>query len=172
MRTLGIDHGERRVGLALSDEDGRIAHPHSTAARKDPKELVLAIAEQVRELAVQRIVVGLPLHLDGREGTSARRARRFAERLEEATGLAIVLWDERLTTVAAERALDEAGVRAADRRQVVDRVAAALMLQSYLDATQERDEPWPLSEPAPELPVADGPGHRRGSRRGGRSRGR
>jgi putative Holliday junction resolvase len=183
MRTLGIDHGERRVGLALSDEDGRIAHPHATLARRDPKELITAVAEVVTREGVQAIVVGLPLHLDGREGASARRARRFAQHLEQATGLAITLWDERLTTIAAERALGEGGVRVKDQRQMVDRVAAALMLQSYLDARQGAvrapepegdDEPWAASERAPEeLPEPDGAEPRRGStRRGGRSRGR
>lgn len=182
MRTLGIDHGERRVGLALSDEDGRIAHPHATLARRDPTELVAAVAELVLSEGVRAIVVGLPLHLDGREGASARRARRFAERLEQATGLEVTLWDERLTTVAAQRALGEAGVRAADQRAMVDRVAAALMLQSYLDARRgssgraprdeasQTEDPWARSGEAPVRPDAAEP--RKGARRGGRSRGR
>ncbi len=153
MRILGIDHGERRVGLALSDEDGRIAQPLSTVPRRDPKVLLTDLAEIVREREVSRIVVGLPLMLDGREGASARRARRFAERLEETTGVTVELWDERLTTVAAQRALGEAGVKRAGQRAMVDRVAAALLLQSYLDArggsaNGERDEPWGASEAA------------------------
>lgn len=140
MRTLGIDHGERRVGLALSDEDGRIAHPHATIARKDPRALIEAIAALVREEGVEAIVVGLPLSLDGREGASARRARRFAELLGKATGIEVVLWDERMTTLAAERVLGEAGVRKREQKGVVDRVAASLLLQSYLDAELARAE--------------------------------
>lgn len=134
---MGIDHGERRIGVALSDEDSRIAQPHDTLARRDPDALIAAVVELAKAHDVGEIVVGLPLGLDGREGASARRARRFAERLEKASGLPIVLWDERMTTVAAERALGEAGVRARDRRAIVDRVAATLMLQSYLDARTE-----------------------------------
>lgn len=134
---MGIDHGERRVGVALSDEDSRIAQPHDTLARRDPDALIAAVAELARDHEVAEIVVGLPLTLEGREGASARRARRFAERLGAATGLPIVLWDERLTTVAAQRTLGEAGVRARDQRAMIDRVAAALMLQSYLDAKRD-----------------------------------
>lgn len=189
MRRLGIDHGERRVGVALSDEEGRFAQPSETVLRKDPKALVTAIAELARSAHVGEIVVGLPLTLEGREGVSARRARRFAALIEEAARIPVVLWDERLTTVTAERALDEAGVRGKDRRKVVDQVAAAVMLQSYLDtlqaraeraergaladhdareetATEEGDEPWRTSEPA----VA--PRRMRGRRRSDRSDGR
>jgi len=131
---MGIDHGEKRVGVALSDEDSLIAQPHDTLARRDPSALLVAVAELARDNEVGEIVVGLPLGLDGREGASARRARRFSERLGELTGLPIVLWDERMTTVAAQRALGEAGVRAREQKTMIDRVAAALMLQSYLDA--------------------------------------
>lgn len=134
MRRLGIDHGERRVGVALSDEDGLIASPHTTVERRDPKKLVEDIAALAREHEVGEIVVGLPLTLEGREGASARRARRFAEHLEAATGLPLVMWDERLTTLAAERALGAAGVKAKKQKAVVDKVAAALLLQSYLDS--------------------------------------
>jgi len=134
MRRLGIDHGERRVGLALSDEEGRFAQPHATVERRDPKRLVLEIAAVAAEHAVEELVVGLPLTLEGREGASARRARRFAEHLGRETGLPVVLWDERMTTAAAERALREAGVGGRRQRRVVDRVAAALLLQSYLDS--------------------------------------
>jgi putative Holliday junction resolvase len=170
MRRLGIDHGERRVGIALSDEEGRIAHPRDTLARKDPRALLEAVASIAREEGVGEIVVGLPLHLDGSEGASARRARRFAELLEEAAGRPVVLWDERLTTAQADRALSEAGVRGRARRKVVDRVAAALMLQSYLDSKREGDEPWRAESGADvDAPAPEGRG---GRRRSGRSRGR
>lgn len=137
MRRLGIDHGERRVGLALSDETGTFAHPYETWERKDPKQLVARIAELVEREGVGEIVVGLPLHLDGREGASARRARKLADALRERTGLEVVLWDERLSSAAAERALREGGVKAKDQKGLVDRVAAALLLSSYLDSRRE-----------------------------------
>ena len=165
MRRLGIDHGERRVGLALSDDEGRIAHPRDTWERQDPEALLTRLAAFVEEEAVEEIVVGLPLHLDGREGASARRARRFAEKLGERTGLEVVLWDERLTTAAAQRSLSSAGVSAKAQKAVVDKVAAALLLQSYLDSKREGDESWDGAEDAPA-----GPGG--GRDRGGRSRGR
>lgn len=165
MRWLGIDHGERRVGLALSDEDGRIALPRDTWQRGDPEALLERIAGLVREEGVSEIVVGLPLHLDGREGASARRARRFAEKLGERTGRKVVLWDERLTTAAAQRSLSEARVSVRDQRGVVDEVAAALLLQSYLDSRLEGDETWPSADETAAEPGGD-------RRRGGRSRGR
>ena len=140
MRRLGIDHGERRVGLALSDEDGFIAHPRDTWHRKDPKQLLDRLVAFVEEEEVGEIVVGLPLHLDGREGASARRARRFAQLLGERTGLEVVLWDERLSTAAAQRSLSEAGVSAKEQKELVDRVAAAILLQSYLDSRREVSE--------------------------------
>jgi putative Holliday junction resolvase len=87
---------------------------------------------------VERVVMGLPLRMDGSEGESARLARKLAARVHEATQLEVVLWDERLTSRAAERALAEAGTRGQKRKQAVDAVAAALLLQSYLDAEQER----------------------------------
>ena len=165
MRRLGIDHGERRVGLALSDEEGVIAHPRDTWERKDPSALIERLAAFVMEEDVKEIVVGLPLHLDGREGASARRARRFAEKLKERTGLEVVLFDERLSTSAAQRSLSSAGVSMRDQKQVVDKVAATLLLQSYLDSQREGDPAWPSAEE--ELADLDPP-----RKRGGRSRGR
>lgn len=137
MRTLAIDHGEKRVGLALSDEDGRFAHPLATLERKSPDALLTAIAEIVERERVEEIVVGLPLHLDGSAGASARRAQKFADRLREKTALPVVMWDERMTTALATRALDAAGVRRKNQKGKVDRVAAALLLESYLDARKE-----------------------------------
>lgn len=150
--------------------DDHIAHPRETLARKDPPALIEAVAAMAQAENVEEIVVGLPLHLDGSEGTSARRARRFAELLGQATALPVVLWDERLTTAQADRALDGTGLRGRARRRVVDQVAAALILQSYLDSKQEGEEPWRVRSAADvdtPAPVA-----RNGRRRGGRSRGR
>jgi putative Holliday junction resolvase len=145
MRTLGIDHGEKRVGLAISDEDGQFAQPRSTLARKNPDELLRTIAGIVKDEHVEEIVVGLPLHLDGSVGASARRAQRFADRLKALTELPVIMWDERMTTALAERALDEAGVKRRNQKDKIDRVAAAILLQSYLDSKKE--SAWRASGP-------------------------
>ena len=137
MRMLGVDPGARRIGLALSDEDAQIASPHATVEVQGLERALREVAAIAAELGVERVVVGLPLRLDGGEGEASRRARQFAARLGSLTQLPIVLWDERLTTRSADRALGEAGVRGGKRRQLVDRVAAALILQSYLDAHSE-----------------------------------
>jgi putative Holliday junction resolvase len=105
------------------------------------EQAVAHIASEVERLDVAQLVVGLPLRLDGTEGEAARRARRFAERLRTRTGLPVVLWDERMTTLAAGRVLREAGVRGVKQRKAIDSIAAALILQSYLDAEQTRDDP-------------------------------
>lgn len=140
MRALGVDPGVRRIGLALSDEDRILASPHAVVQVRTPGEAIAELARVVAEREVSTVVVGLPLKLDGREGEAARRARAFAAALQRACdGVELVLWDERLTTVAAERSLREGGVRGKRQRAAVDKVAAALLLQSYLDA-QRRDD--------------------------------
>jgi len=139
MRVLGIDPGARRIGLALSDPEGQFALPLEAVQVRGMEQTVQRLAAEVVRLSAERLVIGLPLRMDGSEGESARLARKLAERLHAATGLPVVLWDERLTTRAAERALAEVGARGARRKQAVDSVAAALLLQSYLDAEHERD---------------------------------
>jgi putative Holliday junction resolvase len=134
MRILGVDPGERRIGLASSDSETKIASPLVSVDARNTEQALAAIASQCEQLAVEQIVVGLPLRLDGSEGEAARRARRFADKLKARTGLAVVMWDERLTSRAAGRVLGEAGVRGAKRRQSVDPIAAALILQGYLDS--------------------------------------
>jgi putative holliday junction resolvase len=140
MRVLGIDPGARRIGLALSDPEGQFASPVPAVQSHGAEETVRRLAAEVARLGAERVVMGLPLRLDGSEGESARLARKLAERLQVATGVDVVLWDERLTSRAAERALAEAGVYGARRKKALDSVAAALLLQSYLDAERERDE--------------------------------
>jgi putative holliday junction resolvase len=140
MRVLGIDPGSRRIGLAISDESGLIAMPLAALAVSGAAQVVAKLAAEVARLSAERVVVGLPLRLDGRESDAARSARRLSSQLAEASGLEVVLWDERLTTKAAERALREGGVRGEKRRAAVDSIAAALILQSYLDAEIQRDE--------------------------------
>ncbi|MCC7541500.1 MAG: Holliday junction resolvase RuvX [Deltaproteobacteria bacterium] len=136
-RALGVDPGERRVGLAISDEDGVIAQPLSTLTRRGDAQVASEIAKLVREREVATVVVGLALRLDGSEGERARRARALVAALRRAVhdGVDVVTQDERLTSVAAERALGEAGVREKQRRRegLTDRVAAALLLQAFLD---------------------------------------
>lgn len=132
MSWLGLDIGERRIGVAISDPDGIFAQPLTTLTvnSDDPAEEVVELA---RARGVTGVVVGLPRHMSGRIGTSAERARRFAEILEERLDVPVEFWDERLSTVEADRRLVEAGMSRRRRKEVVDRVAAALILQGWLD---------------------------------------
>jgi len=132
-RVLALDHGSTRVGVAVSDSLGLTAHPHSVIAAG--AGLIEQIGTLVADLAVERIVVGLPVGLDGSEGAAAQEARRFAEEVRAATGLPTDLVDERYSTVIAERAMIEAGARRDRRRRSRDSVAAAVFLQSYLDGS-------------------------------------
>jgi putative holliday junction resolvase len=131
---LGIDVGTVRVGLAGSDETGTIATPLRTVPRQPAARLWREVAQVVVERLPERIVVGLPLRLDGSEGESAVDARGLAEQLHRRTGLPVEMWDERFTTVAAERSMIAAGQRRARRRETIDAVAATLLLQSWLDS--------------------------------------
>jgi putative holliday junction resolvase len=134
-RALGVDLGERRIGLALSDPSRTVASPHEVLRRSGDLAVDRrAIVDMAHDEGANVIVVGLPLSLSGRDGPAARAARQEAEALRAvAGGIEVVLHDERLTTVTAERALTEAHMRRDARRQVVDKVAAAVMLQSWLE---------------------------------------
>ncbi len=134
-RTLGVDAGTARIGLALSDETGTIASPHSFVnARIGLDGIVREIRSICDTHLVGTIVMGMPLSMSGEaRGESARLARKLGEALEEALDVEVVYVDERFTTTQAERALIGANVRRKKRKQVVDKVAAALILQSYLD---------------------------------------
>ncbi|HXH27710.1 MAG TPA: Holliday junction resolvase RuvX [Candidatus Polarisedimenticolia bacterium] len=131
---MALDWGRKRIGIALSDPLGLSARPLMTLARSSWESDLGVIRRVVREQAVRRIVVGLPLDMDGERGAQARRVEAFMRRVQSATGLPVVAWDERLTTVQAERALQEGNVRRSRRRQVMDQVAAVILLQAYLDA--------------------------------------
>jgi putative Holliday junction resolvase len=133
---MGIDPGLRRVGLAVSDEAGEFASPHRTLERKDADEaaLIEALCAEARALGVGEVVMGLPLRMSGEEGPEARRVRKLARQLEKRLGLKVALWDERLTTVAAERELRGVGKRGQAKKALIDQAAATLLLQSYLDA--------------------------------------
>lgn len=131
---MGIDPGTARIGVALSDESGLIARPFETVAAGNGRGPVEALRRIAEENGVTRIVVGLPLSMAGGEQPSTVEARRLAAAIQAATGLEVVVWDERLTTAQAERVLIEANVRRGKRRGIIDKVAAAVMLQSYLDS--------------------------------------
>jgi putative holliday junction resolvase len=141
MRVLAVDSGAVRIGLALSDESGRLATPHSTlAAGPGLAQRIAAVADQAGAGAV---IVGLPRRLDGTEGPEAEMARALADQINAVSGLEVELWDERFTTVMAESALISSRPkrgrrRAAGRREATDRVAAAVLLQSYLDRPAAR----------------------------------
>ncbi len=132
MRILGIDHGTVRVGLALSDPLGVLAHPLETVPEP---QAVRRIAEVVRERGVTAVVLGLPVRLDGTEGSAAERVRGFLAKLRPRVpeSVPIYLRDESLTTVAASERLRAAGRKAKDQRPVIDQAAAAVLLQEYLD---------------------------------------
>ena len=131
-RTLGLDPGQRRVGVALSDPTGTIATPHAVIDRA-ATDFASALRSICDEYDIGRIVVGLPTGLSGNEGPAAEAARAVADAARDATGLPVEFQDERFTTVTAEAALIEGGVRRARRREVRDKVAAAVILQAFLD---------------------------------------
>jgi putative pre-16S rRNA nuclease len=133
VRVLAVDPGAKRVGLAVSDPTGTIAQPLSTLPAEPADTLAERLAGVARQNDVKRIVVGLPLRMDGSHGPEARSAQELAAALRKASRLPVELVDERLTTAAAERSLIAGGVKRATRRQTVDRVAAALLLQTHLD---------------------------------------
>lgn len=132
-RVAALDVGEVRVGLAISDPMGWTAQPAGFLRRRPEKSFVESIRALVEGREIVRLVVGHPLLLSGERGERARDAEAVADLLRREVGLPVDLWDERLTTVQAERSLREGAVRGAKRRERVDAVAAALMLQSYLD---------------------------------------
>jgi putative Holliday junction resolvase len=134
MRALGLDLGTKRIGLATSDISGLIATPHSTlnrssSVRRDHEN----IARIVESEEVEIVVVGLPIRMNGELGPAAEAANREAAKLGTVLRVPVIMFDERMTTVAADRALKEANISASRRREFVDRVAAAVMLQTWLD---------------------------------------
>lgn len=132
-RVLALDVGEVRVGVALSDPLGWTAQPQGFLPRRPQRAFVDAVREIVEAREVVRLVVGLPLLLSGEKGARALDAESVAAALEQELGIPVETWDERLTTVQADRALREGAVRRSDRRRKIDSVAAAVLLQSYLD---------------------------------------
>ena len=139
VRALGVDPGTKRIGIAVSDLSGTIASPLTVLARsKSKRHDLYELARIAREEEAEVIVVGLPLNMDGSTGPAARAAIAEAERLATLVDVPVELHDERLTTVTADRDMVAAGLNAIERRKVVDKIAAAIMLQSWLDARANR----------------------------------
>lgn len=133
-RLLAVDYGTVRIGLAVSDPQQTFAFPLATYPRQDQGRDAAYFRELVEREAIGQIVVGLPVHSDGREGTKALEARAFGAWLAETTGLPVVFFDERFTTAEAEKILWSAGLTHRQRKQRRDRLAAQILLQSYLEA--------------------------------------
>jgi len=150
-RLLSLDLGERRIGVAISDPTQTLARPLTTLTRASREEDFAAIASLVDEYQAERVIIGLPLSLDGTEGPQARQTRRYAERLSETLGVPIEFWDERYSSQTAQEILQKKGKRTSSRRRKerekararIDATAAAVFLQSYLDARA----PWPGEVP-------------------------
>jgi putative Holliday junction resolvase len=130
---LGIDHGDARIGLAISDDLGMLAHPLETIVARQT-EPVARIAHIVRERNIGTLVLGMPRNMDGSYGPAAEKVRAFAEKLRAHTACPVILWDERLTTVAAQKSLHAAGRNTRESRKVIDQAAAQLILQGWLDS--------------------------------------
>jgi putative Holliday junction resolvase len=159
-RILALDYGTKRIGVALSDELGWTAQPLETFERRTLDRDIAHIAALVGAHDVRRVVLGLPLQLDGREGPAVRAMREFVAKLEAGLSVPVVLWDERLTTKAAEDLLIAADVSRKKRKGAVDRVAAALLLQSYLAAqapASGRDPAGDAEDDVQEEPGSDPP---------------
>jgi putative Holliday junction resolvase len=139
VRVIGVDLGSRRVGIAVSDASGVLASPYEVILRtRDPGVLAVRLGELVEELEAERVVVGLPLSMDGTVGTAAAAAIEEAAALDAALVVPVETFDERLTTVTADRSMMALRMKADARRRVVDKVAAAVMLQAWLDSREAR----------------------------------
>ncbi len=136
MRIIGLDYGTKTVGVAVSDALGITAQGVETITRKEENKLrqtLARIEELIDEYGVEEIVVGLPKNMNNSLGERAEACQEFADKLERRTGLPVVMWDERLSTVSAENVLIESGVRRENRKAVIDKIAAVFILQGYLD---------------------------------------
>ena len=143
MRILGLDFGSKTVGVAVSDGLLLTAQGIETIERKDESKLrktCARIEELIAEYEVTEIVLGLPKNMNNTEGERVEKTKAFGEMLERRTGLPVHYWDERLTTVAAEQILMESGVRRENRKAVIDKVAAGLILQGYLDCLKTKED--------------------------------
>lgn len=143
MRVMGLDFGSKTVGVAVSDPLLVTAQGVETVFRKSPDKLrqtLARIQELAAEYEVDRIVLGYPKHMNNTEGERCEKTKEFARMLEQRTGLAVALWDERLTTAAAGQVMMQSGVRRQERKAYVDKIAACLILQGYLDMLHCQEE--------------------------------
>ena len=137
MRIMGLDYGTKTVGVAVSDPLGITAQAVETVTRKDENKLrktLARIESLAAEYGVEKFVIGFPKHMNNDIGERAQKSLEFRDMLVRRTGLEVIMWDERLTTVAAEQTLIESGVRRENRKQYVDKIAAVFILQGYLDS--------------------------------------
>ena len=142
MRIMGLDYGSRTVGVAVSDALGLTAQAVETVTREEENKLrksLRRIEELVKEYQVEEIVLGFPKNMNNTIGERAEKSLQLKETLERRLGLPVIMWDERLTTVEADRTLIEAGVRRENRKKYVDMIAAVFILQGYLDAKANPD---------------------------------
>ena len=143
MRILGLDFGSKTVGVAVSDELLITAQGVEIVHRKSPSKLrqtLARIEELIEQYGVEKIVLGYPKNMNNTEGERCEKTKEFKELLERRTGLEVVLWDERLTTVAADRSMMETGIRRENRKEYVDEIAAIFILQGYLDFLRNSGE--------------------------------
>lgn len=144
MRVMGLDVGDRTIGIAISDALLLTAQSRPTLRRKDLKSDIEFLRQLAAENEVHQIVMGQPLHMDGRESTQSLKVARFAEELKKALDLPVTFWDERLTSFEAEQHLEQMGLNWRQRREQVDKIAAMIILQNYLD-NQKASLPGPTS---------------------------
>ena len=146
MRILGLDYGTKTVGVAVSDALGLTAQAVETITSKEENKLrrtCARIEELIREYGVERIVLGFPKHMNNDVGERAEKSLEFRDMLHRRTGLEVIMWDERLTTVEAERTLIESGVRRENRKKHIDQIAAVFILQGYLDMLRMKEKDTP-----------------------------
>lgn len=142
-RIMGLDYGSKTVGVAISDELGITAQGVETITRSEEGKLrrtLARIAELSQEYRINRIILGYPKNMDNSAGARVKKTEEFVDMVRRRTGLPVVFWDERLTTVSAERVLMESGVRREKRKAVIDKIAAVLILQNYLDSGRGKEQ--------------------------------
>ena len=144
MRVMGLDVGDKTIGIAISDALLLTAQSRPTLRRKDLKSDIEFLRQLAAENEVHQIVMGQPLHMDGRESTQSQKVARFAEELKKVLDLPVAFWDERLTSFEAEQHLEAMGLNWRQRREQVDKIAAMIILQNYLD-NQKASQPGPTS---------------------------
>ena len=132
MRILAVDFGERRTGIAVSDELGITAQGLDTIIVKDESEITARVAQQAKELGVGKIVIGLPLNMNGTESEKSAKVRKFGTELAEISSLPVAYWDERLTSVQAKRVLHEMDKKTFKNKHIIDKISATLILQEYM----------------------------------------